>query len=627
MKNVLLTIGCDRYSDLSPLTGAESDARGVFEVLTRDPHSYDPALSRIALSPTKAEVEKHILELAPSRGAIDVLTLYFAGHGAIVAGSYYLCLADSKGDFLSGTALSLGYWLNVVKELSPRYCYIVIDACFAGGGHLEIGNLLNDPAIGRANASTFACLAAASGDQYATETTDGGLMTQELLRVLDGRTATGVLRPELDLLDAGRVIAERMTNEPANQRPVAWGLNLFGPGRFCRNPHYSASGHSFQVPNLPVSTVLAERIRQSSDEIWNEYRMLSKDFVASRVRDLVARIVKGVPPPEVTTFVLGLADAFVARLAMFGRKWDMVEAYATFSVVLLPIIRTDATAPSAARELIERRLRLELRLISEIVTELEADRDRLVHRRRAMAEHFYLPLRLAKLLAWTAQTAWAAETFGMEAAGARELALRFANQVLEHYRGTIRAMCDQQASYLFVWFELGRRFGWATEAEQIFGAVFSDFISINGRVARGGIAPEIAFDYCLARGRDPSLIELKWMANPTELLAVLLLAASDLNLEDTVDPFLDRVDRRHFNLYFPADYRDFGKSLISEGVNRSHSIGTDVWCCADYRQLFEAELANHRGKDVMPQGEIETTLIVMASLLYPNRTALALRAP
>ena len=195
MKNVLLTIGCDRYSDLSPLTGAESDARSVFEALIREPHSYDPALSRLALSPTKAEVEKHILKLAPSRGAIDVLTLYFAGHGAIVAGSYYLCLADSKRDFLSGTALSLGFWLNVVKELSPRYCYIVIDACFAGGGHLEIGNLLNDPAIGRANASTFACLAAASADEYATETTDGGLMTQELLRVLDGRMATGVLRP------------------------------------------------------------------------------------------------------------------------------------------------------------------------------------------------------------------------------------------------------------------------------------------------------------------------------------------------------------------------------------------------------------------------------------------------
>jgi hypothetical protein len=51
----LIAIGCNTYDYLQPLEGAEADARRIYDALIRpEIGEYDPAHSRILLSPTSA---------------------------------------------------------------------------------------------------------------------------------------------------------------------------------------------------------------------------------------------------------------------------------------------------------------------------------------------------------------------------------------------------------------------------------------------------------------------------------------------------------------------------------------------------------------------------------------------
>ena len=48
----LIAIGCDRYEHLNPLSGAEADARNVWDQLMKpEIGDYDRARSRLLLSP------------------------------------------------------------------------------------------------------------------------------------------------------------------------------------------------------------------------------------------------------------------------------------------------------------------------------------------------------------------------------------------------------------------------------------------------------------------------------------------------------------------------------------------------------------------------------------------------
>ena len=45
--------------------------------------------------------------------------------------------------------------------------------------------------------------------------------------------------PALDLIEIGRSVSESIS-QAGGQTPVVWGLNLYGPSSFCRNPHVKA---------------------------------------------------------------------------------------------------------------------------------------------------------------------------------------------------------------------------------------------------------------------------------------------------------------------------------------------------------------------------------------------------
>src|SRR5689334_18885417 len=107
-RRVLISVGCNNYTYCNPLYGADPDARRVFETLIQPRiGDYDFASSHLLLSPTLNELQSAIVDSMFRREPIDTLTLFFAGHGKVKSGSFYMCVKDSRDDALSGTALSL----------------------------------------------------------------------------------------------------------------------------------------------------------------------------------------------------------------------------------------------------------------------------------------------------------------------------------------------------------------------------------------------------------------------------------------------------------------------------------------------------------------------------------------
>lgn len=622
MKSVLLAVGCDHYAHLSTLSGAEADARKVFGALTITGQPYAPSDSQLLLSPTKLEFEQALTRIY---GPLEVLTLYFAGHGEAKEGGYYFCLRDSRADLLSVTGYALNNWLNLVKELRPRYAYLISDSCFAGGSHHDIRDLLNDPRLGKSSASTFACLAAASTEQYAVEMNGAGLMTAELLKVFDGRLKIGSEQAELDLTDVARAVGQQLKTRGVEQRPVAWGLNLFGPGRLCRNPHFARSTGGFHIPEIAADSVLASRLAAQAEMLWDFYRSASQGLDAELARKIIGDLTHGeVTAVDRAVLVHSLADAFVARMEPRQAPWEEAEALGLFATTLLSTVRTDATAARVARQLLLRKTTLELELVSLTAQRLAADPLHFLNPLHGMGDFFYLPCRLTKFLATVVQAISTAEALGLSPNIAEARAL--VGQVLSAYPLAFRAVTDDQASALYIWSVHAHRLGWQAELEQVFGSLLTDFLSIRGKVARCGLKPAQACEYILARGKDSISLKLGWLANPSQFLAVLLLIASESNLDETVDGFLSSADHHRLNFYLPKDYLHFSDAVMEAGVNRTHEIGNDIWTCADFRRLFATDWSRHQAEANFPTGDIEPALVSIAALAYPDRIPLSLQS-
>ena len=70
---MLLSAGCDRYSHLEGLDGAERDAERIFRALVEDAGDYDRDLSVLLRSPTMEEIDLAIEGLFDLRD-LDILT-------------------------------------------------------------------------------------------------------------------------------------------------------------------------------------------------------------------------------------------------------------------------------------------------------------------------------------------------------------------------------------------------------------------------------------------------------------------------------------------------------------------------------------------------------------------------
>lgn len=633
-QRVLLCIGCDAYESLSTLKGAELDAKEIFATLI-DPvyGDYQTSTARLMLSPTLGEVFNTIDELMPEGQTTDTLTLFFAGHGGLSKGSYYLCLKDTVSGRFATTAFGLSRLFEIINEKAPAQCNIILDSCQSGGLVADLGALLKPELIGTANTSGISIFATSAADEYSIDTPSGGLGTIQLLRVLRGEVDIQSQQPYLDLVEVGRIAANNISREAAeiaskslsgkftNQSPVVWGLNLFGQSRFAKNPLYDSSRPSsvFEMTSISPASSAGREISGAAEKIWALYYMDPNDLTPKTICDILAPLVKKMDDEaDLGRFIKGLATTLNNRVKGSDNSFSQIEVLASCIALLLHRCGGAGIVEAAILNLAQDLLfELDAALLA-VVDELNRDEKYLAF--DGLSDFFYLPIRISKLLGWAGASLIIADDVGHDSDSAQTLVKALTEKLINTYTLCLGLISDEQTPYTFVYLFSALKHYMREQGEVILGIAFAQFIKDNGEIAHTRLQPELVYDYMQQRisGKFDSAKEL--LAKPSEALSMLLLMANAYEMEDVVDPYLRSLDHTSHFIFLPQTHVDFVEDVIRKGRNHNFQIGHGIWTVQDLVKRWTDVCNVQLQADVCLELPAVRISSLCCALIFPNRT-------
>jgi Caspase domain len=621
---LLLSIGCNRYHRLPQLHGAEQDAERIHELLTGPNGNYDSQRSKLLLSPSVQVLRETLDELVFTGSHIDVFTMFFAGHGGVKAGNYYLCLSDADPERLSTTGLPLVSLFAIINEARPRQANIVMDACESGGAMFDMASFMKPELIGEVNTLSISFLAACAANQYASEENQAGVATTELVKYLTGEKVLQDTRPFLDLVELGRAVSADLNCRNINQTPVTWGLNLYGQGEFTGNPHYSGAKSEFPlslVSILPNSDT-GVRIGKYSEALWSEYQLLVTDPSPRRLVDLLQTVCGDLEDSgnSCVPFIRGVATSMGVRASASRDLLAESEVISCCAVALLPYAHKDEVR-LFLRELLLERLSLDMNARRSLRDSIKEHRFALVNPVNMLSELFYLPIRISKTLGWLASSVKIDMLLGVENTNDREDARASMQMIVDNYGGSLVAVSDEQAPYIYLFAKVCQACGWQDLGRTVLRQLFENIVSTCGDVTKPEIEPSEAFEYCLARsvGKPPQNFRI--LARPSQLLGTLLRLGSDFGLADDWDPKMLSLDHKTATMFLPDDYSDFGAKVIERGRNHTFRIGDIIWTIGDFMEKFEKDFKTAIVENKTILSAEMSAACLLAPNLFPDRIA------
>ncbi|AKA25368.1 caspase family protein [Pseudomonas chlororaphis] len=608
---ILLAIGCNEYDHAKPLESAEYDAVRIFNALVKpEVGQFNTVHSLFLQSPTIEQVRSALKKTLFENSHIENFTFFFAGHGGVSSGSFHMWLRDTNPRVQSMTALSLSELFRLLNETSPKQSNIIIDACQSGGLISDLGVLLKPELIGDAGTPALTLIATSAKNQNSGETRAGGIGTNAILDCLEGRDFVQDNASILDLVEIGRHISKKL--DDYGQNAIVWGLNLYGPPSFCRNPRYETD------PNTPLRSLmhqwpsnLDKVIRDNYNDIWNVYGVLDRQWNASQFMLLVNSVLK--PCRENESILVSCADrlavTFSTKAAQSNDVYRMPMVTAGIAACLLPSL--GAPIVDAGAELLTYKLADELLIVNEsVLSSLEENKYCLLPREGGgFVELYQLPLRLSKILGWAGAAFLCAPESHQTKAGQQFTDIL--NKILELYSGSVVALSDAQASHWEVSLAVAKALDLNEQAEQLVGLLFNSVISCEGKLARYDISPDKALSYLLSREYGNFKNNYDLVEKPIETLSVLLRAAKVFELEDILDEDLWQIDGLSFSCYRPASYIYYSSMVMEGGTNEAWQIGFDVFRVEDFIKSWTLSYE--------VSGSIAYKLSVIGSLLLEDR--------
>lgn len=622
---VLIAIGCDIYDKppLRPLAGAENDAATIFEHLVeKNWGEYDPAQSKLLLSPTMAALRSTIEAALFCGPPIEELTFFFAGHGGVKDNSYYLCLKDTDVSRMSLNALSMTQLFGWITEAKIRHTNLIVDACHAGGVVHDIGVLLNPNVIGKAGSLALSILAAASSDEYAGESDGTGHCTSALMSCLKGETPVQTTRPSLDLVEVGQVVSRTM--QGTGQSPICWGINLFGISQLAKNPRFSGgSAHiSDTFPALASDGIGNEHIRAASDAIWEQYLSLTREFDAEKFLDVLQPVCANLEeePAVAAAFILGLAATFSARIAATADHFDVARLQSACAVALLPMAASSTHCAEAIIQLSEGVVASIGEATDQLLADVTEDTYALLSKDGGIADYYFLPLRLMSILGWLGAAAHIQAISGGSMGGIAPKAAELVRLIMAHYSNSIVAMSDELTPYYVSFAAAADALDCEEELESISGLLLTSLHQRGGRIADPLLSGEDALRFltALVAGRCDEHRNI--LANPTSLLPAVLLGMNRSGLADIADGAMKGFDHVNINIFVPSDLSTFGEGLIDNGTNFSLNIGHTVFSVSDLVAEW-SKIEGQLNADAILESPAVRISTVLASLLRPDRVA------
>ena len=623
MARALLAIGCRDYKEekrFPLLDGADTDAERIFGTLVEGTGHYDEAFSRKLISPTVAEIREALTGLYDI-GEIDVISFYFAGHGLVERGIYYLCPKDARRDRLPVSALRIDEAITALVDVRPRQVNVVMDSCQSGGAMLDMASLLKAENLVGPESPNVSFLAASARDQYAYgHKIEGGFATTALMAYLDGEERLRSDRPFLDLVELGRRVSEDMGDDV--QRPVAWAINLYGEDQFAANPFYEEVAERPYLPmNLAPSTAAGRTVRKYSERFWRHYQSLPTGPDYAELAELLRLACKdleeiGVPPAG---FMRGVASTLRVRAEASDDPLAPSDALSCSLTALLPFVEDDEVA-ALARELLAEKRGVDAAVRGELAERIRSDRFALLNARAALADFYLLPIRVSRVLGWLSAGVLADHLLlgavdDETARGCSELARLVAGS----YRDSLVAMSDAQAPEVYL-------FGKACEvleeeelAREVASKYFNDLEVVGGFVASAGASAQEAILYLDARASGQPGARPRVTANPIMFLPALLLWGARLGFDTAWNPRLQAFDGKLQSFFVPGDHKEFGMERVPTGANGLPRLGHEFFTLRGVADWFSSNVRPALGKDPSLNLAETKALCVLAAYLYPDR--------
>lgn len=633
---MLICIGCDDYDNeaLGKLNGAERDAINVFDLLTAENFgNYSNLTSSLLKSPTLAEVIASVEALLGDGQPPDTFTFFFAGHGGVSNGSYYLCLKDTVSRRLATTALSLSQLFQIINERSPLQCNIILDSCQSGGLVGDLSVLLKPELIGAANTSGVSIFASSAADQYSLDTPDGGLGTIYLLRALRGEIPIQTKHPYLDLIEVGKAASEAISQDAhlqatqgpdttlMPQTPVVWGMNLFGQSRFSKNPNYDSARPSSIHEMTAVSPVSSAGvvIKESAGAIWSLYYADPNSLTTRQVFETLKPIIKDISNEhDVARFINGITTPLRARSNDSNDSFWGVQTTACSIALLLQACPeshvVEASILTLADELV---IDLEVTLIA-LNNDLAARPEYLAC--EGLSDLFYLPIRVYKILGWAAAVLILKTELGHDVCSAAKLVSDLSTIIIDKYQQCLGLISDEQTPFALTFLYAALKYNMPELGERVLGNITWHFCNDKGNIARVKIDPTRAYEF-LARKLENDFTEAyDLLAHPSEALSVILMMAHMYSRVDTVDPYLRCLDHVSHLVFLPSKHNDFAEKVIREGRNHNFQIGHGVWEVSDFIHRWNQTCAHQLIADISLNSKAVRIGSMCSALIFPDRS-------
>lgn len=612
MNNYLLSIGCDSYEskEINDLQGAENDASNIYNTLLEEESTiYDITQSKYLKSPTLVEFRDALEQMLYDSETPDIFTLFFAGHGGIVDGTYYLVLKNSKLDRLSISAISLSEILNILSSSGVKHINLIMDSCQTAGLVNDLLSVIKPEILGKKGSISIAILAAAASDEYATEENGEGIFTSSLIKYINGSKKITTDLEYLDLSLLGKKISDEFLEEGKTQTPSSWSLNIYGFSLFSKNLYFDGSDsiglHDFSY--LPRISILGEVLEPYKKDLWKHYERLEETSNLSELLYLLQNIFDNIDDENKAVFIKGVAYRFIDKIDsnLTMKKLELINV---FKSLLLPYLENELFQQEM-KNLISLYIIFAKKSIEEIIGCLEQDKYYLIDKENIHANYYYLPIRISKIFALISQLL-------LIDLSSKDIILKLIDMIKSNYRNHLKIINDCQGAYLNTFFKIFSKLNLQNEVKDIFEYYINDFISISGHVANIYIDNNETFKYIEQR-YFIKRIEYRLLAIPLQVGSVLILNSRDYTLNDLIDLNMHCFDKKSFLFFIPSDIKDFSLKLIENGNNKILQCGLDFWTVDDFEKIYSKSIINYDF-----DSEFIDLCCISSSYIQPNRIAI-----
>lgn len=622
MKAYLVAIGCDLYQSetLRNLSGAENDASAVYDILVDSEYSiYKKECSYLLKSPVINDVKGVLEEALFDKECPDIFTFFFAGHGGVVDGTYYLCLNETKTDRMSFTGLPLTEIFRIVSSSDVKHVNLIIDACNTAGLVHDLLSLIKPELMGAKGSFGISILAAAASDESAGEVAGQGLLTGSLVNIISGREKVNSDVEFLDLVNLGRVISTKFIQHGMKQTPSSWGMNLYGPSIFSKNPYHSQndtiSTHDFSF--IPPASRVGIALLNYKDELWGLYDDLGNTEGVRDFLEVIRSAGEAVDnTDDLITLIKGVGYRFIEK---FSPRCDFkqLELINAVFTILIPYF-SDEKARVAFSEFLDLFKLCSIRLLDDTLEKLQENKYYLINKEGTgfdlLSNYYYLPIRLSKLLGFFSQLLLIEET-------ANEKVSAFLDLIRKDYSGHLTVISEEQAPYLHSFFGIYHFLGKSDQVKDLLIVYVRDYIGCLGQVAALNLNTKDKLKFIIQRYTQDK-VNIEYKSNPDSFGSSLLLQSNAYGIGEEIDSVLHVLDKHSFHLFIPSNIFQFGDKVIDNGVNMVLRCGYDFWNCKDFNDILKEQFNKYSEIDLSSLSPIERFFCVASCFVQPDRIPL-----